>query len=203
MPVVASPARSRWSRSRCAGGSHRRCSARDGVLVLHVLLWPDEVRRPRFRFLHDDITPRPRKLQAAEAYIHTLTGTAEPQDMVDRYQAALRELVEAKVAGRHLEQPPGPPTQADSADSLMEALRRSVEQARHNFGDAARATKPARKRAAKPTTTTRAATKSAGAPPAPAKKTTAAKKTPAKNSTAKNSPTKKSPAQKNARPRPG
>ena len=160
---------------------------RDGVLVLHVLLWPDEVRKPRFRFLHDDITPRPRELQAAEAYIHTLTGTAEPHDMVDRYQAALRELVEAKVAGRHLEQPPGPPTQADSADSLMEALRRSVEQAKHDRGAAAPATKPARKRAAKQRRRP-GHDQVRGAPrPAPARKTTAAKKSPARKTAAKKS----------------
>ena len=30
---------------------------RDGILVLHLLLWPDEVRKPRFRFLRDDVTP--------------------------------------------------------------------------------------------------------------------------------------------------
>src|SRR5918993_867672 len=130
---------------------------RDGVLVLHVLLWPDEVREPRFGFLRDEVTVRPRELQAAEAYIHTLTGTPDPNEMVDRYQAALRELVEAKVAGRQLEQPPGPPTQADSADSLMEALRRSVEQAKHDRGEAAAATRPARKSVAKTTTTKQAA----------------------------------------------
>jgi DNA end-binding protein Ku len=160
---------------------------RDGVLVLHLLLWRDEIRKPRFRFLHDDITPRPRELQAAEAYIHTLTGTLDPHDMVDQYQAALKELVEAKVAGRQLEQPPGPPTQADSADNLMEALRRSVEEAKHNRGDAAPATKP-RKRAAKPTTTKQAATKPVRAPQPPAaKKTTATKKSAAKGTAAKKS----------------
>jgi DNA end-binding protein Ku len=158
---------------------------RDGVLVLHVLLWPDEVRKPRFRFLRDDITPRPRELQAAEAYINTLTGTLDPHDMVDLYQAALRELVEAKVAGRQLEQPPGPPTQAGSADNLMEALRRSVEEAKHHRGDAAPASKP-RKRAARPATTAQPGTKSVRAPrPAAAAKTTAAKKSAAPESAAK------------------
>jgi DNA end-binding protein Ku len=165
---------------------------RDGVLVLHVLLWPDEVRKPRFRFLHDEITPRPRELQAAEAYIHTLTGTLEPDNMVDRYQAALRELVEAKVAGRQLEQPPGPPTQADSADNLMEALRRSVEQAKHDRGDSAKAP---RKRAARPTKPT--AAKSVAAPPATAKKAPAKAITATKKTTA----AKKSPAKKSARNR--
>jgi DNA end-binding protein Ku len=143
---------------------------RDGVLVLHLLLWPDEVRKPRFRFLQDEITPRRGELQAAEAYINTLTGPLEPEDLVDRYQAALRELVEAKVAGRQLEQPPGPPSQADSAGNLMEALRRSVEAAKHNRADAEPPARPPRKRAAKATGTRHAPAKSAASPQPPAAK---------------------------------
>jgi DNA end-binding protein Ku len=155
---------------------------RDGVLVLHLLLWPDEVRKPRFRFLHDDITPRPRELQAAEAYIHTLAGTLDTQDMVDRYQAALKELVEAKVAGRQLEQPPAAAA-ADGADNLMEALRRSVEQAKQGRGTAPART-PARKRTAKQATTSQAGAKSAGSPqPTPVRKRSPARKTAARKGT--------------------
>jgi DNA end-binding protein Ku len=160
---------------------------RDGVLVLHLLLWPDEVRKPRFRFLREEIAPRPRELQAAEAYIHTLSGTLDSPDLVDRYQAALRELVEAKVAGRQLEQPAAP-VQADGADSLMEALRRSVEQAKHDRGTAAPAGKPPPKRAAKQATARQAAAESAAAPPpTPARKATATKRSPARKSAAKKS----------------
>ena len=153
---------------------------RDGVLVLHVLLWPDEVRKPRFRFLRDDITLRPRELQAAESYIHTLTGMHDPHEVVDRYQAALKELVEAKVAGRAVEQPPAP-ARADGVTNLLDALRRSVEAAKHNHGDAAPATRPPRKRATQRTTTKQATTNPVGVPqPAAAKKTTATKKSAAK-----------------------
>ena len=161
---------------------------RDGVLVLHLLLWPDEVRKPRFRFLHDDITPRPRELRAAEAYIHTLAGTLDTHDMVDRYQAALKELVEAKVAGRRLEQPPALGS-ADGADNLMEALRRSVEQARQDRGTAAApARRPARKRPPKQASTGQAATRSTGSPqPTQARKSTAAKRSPARKTAAKKS----------------
>jgi DNA end-binding protein Ku len=154
---------------------------RDGVLVLHLLLWPDEVRTPRFRFLRDDITPVPRELRAAEAYIHTLSGTLDPPDLVDRYQAALKELVDAKVAGRQLEQPA--PARAGGADDLMEALRRSVEQAKHDRGDAAPARRPARKRPAKQAVPTSVG----AAQPTPARKTTAAKRTPARKAAAKKS----------------
>jgi DNA end-binding protein Ku len=111
--------------------------------------------------------------------------------MVDRYQAALRELVEAKVAGRHLEQPPGP-THTDGADNLMEALRRSVEQAKHDRGDAAPAAKPARKRPAKAARTQQAVEPVRLPQPAAAKKATAPKKSPARKSPAKKSPADKS-----------
>jgi DNA end-binding protein Ku len=159
---------------------------RDGVLVLHVLLWPDEVRKPRFKFLQDETAPRPRELQAAEAYIHTLTDTTDPYEMVDRYQAALTELVEAKVAGRQLEQPPAP-AQPGGADSLMEALRRSVEQAKHDRADAAPARRPARKRPAKA--------------PAAAKAVGTSQRTPAKKAAAtKKTAAAKAPARKNAKP---
>ncbi len=161
---------------------------RDGVLVLHLLLWPDEVRKPRFRFLHEDLAPRPRELQAAEAYIHTLAGTVDTEDMVDRYNEALRELVEAKVAGRQLEQPPAAAS-ADGADNLMEALRRSVEQAKQDRGTPATpARRPARKRPAKQASTSQAVAKSAGSPqPTPARKTAATKRSPARKTAAKKS----------------
>jgi DNA end-binding protein Ku len=161
---------------------------RDGVLVMHLLLWPDEVRTPRFRFLRDEITPQPRELQAAEAYIHTLSGTLDPPELVDRYQAALRELVEAKVAGRELAQPA--PVRAGDADNLMEALRRSVEQAKQDRGTATPVRRPARKRPAK-----QAATKSVAAPqPTPARKSAAPQPTPTRKAAA----TKRSPARKTA-----
>ena len=155
---------------------------RDGVLVLHLLLWPDEVRKPRFSFLRDDISRVPRELQAAEAYIHTLTGTLDPPDMVDRYQAALRELVEAKVAGRQLEHPAGP--HAD-ADNLMEALRRSVEQAKQDRGSPRRPAAGAQARGEAghhepPQIRRSTATR-------PGEKTTATSRSPARKATAKKS----------------
>jgi DNA end-binding protein Ku len=169
---------------------------RDGVLVLHLLLWLDEVRKPRFKFRHDETPPRPRELAAAEAYIHTLTGTTEPDDMVDRYQAALRELVEAKVAGRQLDQPPAP-APVSSAENLMEALRRSVEQAKHDRDDAV----PAPKRTAKAAPRKQPPAKLAAVPsPAAPRKTTtrgtgAAKSSPgktrAKKTSGQNSPEQK------------
>ncbi|HEY6749282.1 MAG TPA: Ku protein [Mycobacteriales bacterium] len=178
---------------------------RDGVLVLHLLLWQDEVRQPRFKFLQDQTPPRARELEAAEAYIHTLTDMPEPHDMVDRYQAALRELVEAKVTGRRLEQPPALAA-AGQGESLMEALRRSVEQARQDRAD----TRPApRKRAAKPAASRQAGAKppakpAAGPPPATATGATTkslSRSSSGKKPPAKNTPAKRTSAEKSAKNR--
>ncbi|MGH2096140.1 Ku protein, partial [Enterococcus faecalis] len=47
---------------------------RDGVLVLHTMRWPDEIRRPDFGFLDEDVPVRPQELQMAEALITSMTG---------------------------------------------------------------------------------------------------------------------------------
>src|SRR5438309_1987156 len=47
---------------------------RDGVFVLEMMLWPDEIREPQFGFLDDDIDVRPQELSKAESLIDTLSG---------------------------------------------------------------------------------------------------------------------------------
>src|SRR5947199_2548890 len=47
---------------------------RDGVFVLEMMLWPDEVRDAEFGFLDDDIDVRPQELSMAESLIDTLSG---------------------------------------------------------------------------------------------------------------------------------
>jgi DNA end-binding protein Ku len=167
---------------------------RDRMLVLQLLLWPDEVREPRFPLLDDDVLLRPQELRMAESYVETLTGEIDKEETVDRYRVALEQLVEAKVAGHEVEPPP-PAEPPGTAVDLMEALRRSVEEAKRSRGEVAGAARPAAKRAAagaaapKQAPPKQAATKRAGlAQPAVAKK--AAKKAAAKQ-TAKKATTKK------------
>jgi len=132
---------------------------RGWVLVLQLLLWPDEVREPKFPFVTDEVVLRPREMQMAESYVETLTGDVDESAMVDRYRLALEELVEAKAAGLPMEPPPAPAEPAEALD-LMEALRRSVEQAqRSKSGGGPPAQRTRRKPAAKKTPTKKAAAK--------------------------------------------
>jgi DNA end-binding protein Ku len=97
---------------------------RHGVLVLHTLLWSDEVREPD-PGMAPDVPVTDRELELAEVLIRELVGV-EPREVHDEYATALRALVEAKLAGESLEELAAPEPVVD----LMAALEASVRQAR-------------------------------------------------------------------------
>jgi DNA end-binding protein Ku len=162
--------------------------AQDGILVVQTMLWPDEVRKPHFSFMDDDVDVRPQELEMASMFVNAFDEGFDPSQFHDRYREVLRELVDAKIAGQEIARPVETAPESNVID-LMEALRASV---------AAAEDKPAKK---KPTTK-KATTKRAAK--APAKKTTAkatksvTKKTtkaPAKKAAAKKT-VKKAPARR-------
>src|SRR5205085_1104396 len=140
---------------------------RDGVFVLEMMLWPDEIREPSFGFLDDDIDVRQQELAMAQSLIDTLSGDFKPEQYSDNYREALQALIEAKIAGREVVAPPEPVSDAGTVVDLRAALRASVEAAKQGRGETAAT--PAKKAVA--------------AKAAPAKKT--AKKAPAKKATSK------------------
>lgn len=103
--------------------------AKNGILLLQTLLWPDEVRDQSFATPPEDVEVRPQEIAMAESYIQTLQTTFEPGRYHDEYRAALEQLIEAKSAGVELEteEAPGP---AGQVVDLMTALQASVENAK-------------------------------------------------------------------------
>ena len=177
---------------------------RDGVLVLHTMRWPDEIRRPDFAFLDEDISVRPQELKMAEALIGSMTGEFDPGQFTDDYREAMTALLEAKQSGGEVQQVPEVPDSGAAVVDLMSALRRSVERARGGSADDADAGSdsdsdsdsdeeaPAAKAPAKKA----AAKKAAPAKKAPAKKAAAAKKTTAGSGTAAKKTADKPPAKR-------
>lgn len=104
--------------------------ARDGVLVLETLLWPDEVRAPDFPFLADNIEVRAQELRMAESLIESMTLDFDPDEYHDSYREALQELVAAKVEGREVMQPVAAGPGEEEPSSLADALRASLEAAK-------------------------------------------------------------------------
>jgi DNA end-binding protein Ku len=164
---------------------------REGVLVLQTLLWPDEVRDANLD-LDQDVSVRPQELAMAESYINALSGDFDPSEFSDHYREALEEVIEAKAAGHELKAPAEQPRSSGQVVDLMDALRRSVAEAKERRGEtgASPTTKksaakaPAKKAVAK--STTKKAAK------APAKKTAAKKSGTAKKAAAKKSAARRS-----------
>ena len=101
---------------------------REGVITLETLLWPDEVRKPDFGFLDEDIEVRSQELKMAASLIDTMTEDFDPDQYHDDYREALEAVIRAKIEGNDIVRPAGleaPAPQGQPAD-LTEILRASV-----------------------------------------------------------------------------
>ncbi|RKN31715.1 non-homologous end joining protein Ku [Micromonospora musae] len=183
---------------------------REGVLLLNTMLWPDEVRRPDFGFLDEDLKVRPPELAMASSLIDSMTGEFEPDVFTDDYRAALQEVIDAKIEGREVVQPEEVEEAPAAAVDLMAALKASVERARSARGEPAggrgagaptpiSSARSAQKKAAEKKTAGAAAKKTAEKKAAP-KKTAAKKAAPKKTAAAeKKAAPKKAAAKKTSR----
>lgn len=134
---------------------------RDDVLVMHTMLWPDEVRAADFEFLDEDVTIRPQELAMASSLVDSMAADFHPDEFTDNYREALQEVIDAKVAGREVVAPEAEPEEKGAAIDLMAALRASVDRARQARGEEP-AAKPAKKAApGKKTAAKRATAKTA------------------------------------------
>ena len=120
---------------------------RDGVFVLETMLWPDEVRKPDFGFLDEEIEVRDQELKMAASLIDTLSGDFDASEYKDSYRDALNAVIEAKVAGREVVAPEVEQPTSGTVVDLMAALRASVEAAKKNRSESASASGGAAKKA--------------------------------------------------------
>ncbi|MFD4995235.1 Ku protein [Streptomyces buecherae] len=137
----------------------------EDVLVLHTMHWPDEVRAAGGLAPSDKVTVRPQELKMATSLMDTLSEDFDLDSLHDDYQAALDELVTARLEGK------APPSGAeaepapDNVVDLMSALQASID-AREGEGGRPRAKKAAKsgakKSTAKKTTAAKEDTGSAG-----------------------------------------
>jgi DNA end-binding protein Ku len=108
---------------------------RDGVLVLQGLLWADEVRKPEFQSLSENVRVTDKELDMSARLVASYESDFSPEKFEDDYQIQLKKLIDAK-----LEQGETIDTEATFGEEaegekgevldLMEALRRSVEKTR-------------------------------------------------------------------------
>jgi DNA end-binding protein Ku len=104
------------------------------VLAMDTLFYANEIRSTK-DIAVDGIGMSPKEIQMAVSLIENLSDRFDAERYHDEYQAALKKLIDAKVAGAPL---PAPPSErGEKIVDLMEALRASVEATRKTSSDQA------------------------------------------------------------------
>lgn len=143
------------------------------VMVVHTLLWPDEIRDPDFPSLDADVEVRAPELKMAGQVVESMADDFRPEQYTDTYQEQLTELVESKLAGGQAFATPEAPARLDETEDVSDLLAKLEASVRRRREEAAA------KKSAEPEPSAKAPAQKAPAKKAPAKKSPA-KKVPAK-----------------------
>ncbi|MBD0349008.1 MAG: Ku protein [Thermoleophilia bacterium] len=111
------------------------------ALALETLFFAEDVRsRAEIEEAVGETQVQVAELDLARQVISSLVGEFRPEEFENSYRRDVREMLEAKLAGREVKRPE--PVPETPVVDLMEALRRSVEQVREEKPRARAAKKP-------------------------------------------------------------
>jgi DNA end-binding protein Ku len=116
------------------------------VMVVHTLLWPDEIRDPDFPVLDKDVEIKKAELTMAGQVVDSMTEDFHPEQFHDTYREQMQELIEAKIEGGEAfvaEDQPADLDATEDVSDLLAKLEASVKARGHG--------RPAKKAAAKAT----------------------------------------------------
>ena len=99
--------------------------AKDGILVMETMYWPDEIRQPEFEELDADVDLRKEEVKMAEMLIDGLTAEFDPEAFKDSTREAIESAAQKKVEGQEIVAPEAP--EPTKVVDLLEALKASVE----------------------------------------------------------------------------
>lgn len=103
--------------------------AQGNVLVLHNIVWPDEVRTPDFKILDKKVALKPLAVKVAHQLVESMMGVFDPEAFTDEYTMRLNEAIDAKAAGDDSPAISGVLAEAEVHD-LLAALEASVKRPR-------------------------------------------------------------------------
>ena len=102
--------------------------AGDGLLILNILLFPEDLRDPvkELKSMPEISPARGKELDMAVTLIESMTDDWQPDNYHDTYTQRVEKLIEDKAAGREIvsEEEPSQPTKVVD---LFDALSKSVE----------------------------------------------------------------------------
>ncbi|HKX75776.1 MAG TPA: Ku protein [Acidimicrobiia bacterium] len=100
--------------------------AKEGVLVMETMFWPDEIRQAEFEELEGEVEVRAEEVKMAEMLIDGLTTEFDPSEFHDQSREAIEAAAKKKVEGQEIVAPEAP--EPTKVVDLLEALKASVEQ---------------------------------------------------------------------------
>lgn len=107
---------------------------KDGLLLMHTMIWPDELRDGSFAAPSAEVTVSESEVDMARSFIDALSSEWEPEQFTDAYREAVEQLVQSKLDGTELPAEAEAPEEAEVVD-LVAALRASVEAAKKRRED--------------------------------------------------------------------
>ncbi len=106
--------------------------AKDDVLVMETMYWPDEIRQPEFEELDIDVEVRPEEIKVAEMLIDNLSASFDADAFHDATREAVEEMAQKKLEGEEVVIPEAP--EPTKVVDLLEALKASVEATKEKTG---------------------------------------------------------------------
>ena len=97
---------------------------RENGMLVTTMFYEDDIKSLQKQYNRPE--PTQPEIEMAKTLINAMDTPFQPSEYADEYQIKLRELIEAKVAGREYVAPKG--EQAGNVISLMDALKASIEQ---------------------------------------------------------------------------
>ena len=137
------------NKTRLAALRVKDFSKRD-VMMVHTLLWPDEIRDPDFPVLDKEVEVKDAELKMAGQVVDSMTDDFNPDRYHDDYQEHLKELIQAKLEGGEAfttEEQAQELDETEDVSDLLAKLEASVKARKEQGATAKKA--PANKAAAK------------------------------------------------------
>ncbi|OBA77910.1 Ku protein [Mycolicibacterium mucogenicum] len=114
------------------------------VMVVHTLLWPDEIRDPDFPVLDKEVEIKKAELTMAGQVVDSMTEDFKPEQFHDTYREQMEELIEAKIAGGEAFTTEEAATELDATEDvsdLLAKLEASVKSRKSNAKPTAKSRK--------------------------------------------------------------
>lgn len=92
------------------------------VLVLHTLLWPDEIRDADFPVLDKQVEIKPAELKMAGQVVESMADEFNPDRYRETYQDQLQELIDAKLQGGEAFTAENQPAELDETEDVSDLL---------------------------------------------------------------------------------